>query len=281
VHILLWTEARPDAPTACERLEVSGKYKQLKFDNLPLMEAAVRVTFQEPLHFTYEVIYEIRRCLQDQFKALEEPPHFEIVPGKPHEPIRIGPGLLPGFVLAGEANGLRVSVQQQLIVARWVRESHRGSPAYPRYLLLRQALWDTVKATRAAYGGEIPPIIVTNMSYVDLISATNPELVMARYFAPCAHVGATNGASAIQKIEAAWTRLRTDFRYAIERARGVIDGEEIDGFRLTTVAGTRLTEGATALDALDGLHNELQDFFLALISDQAKMEWKLREDDNG
>ena len=53
----------------------------------------------------------------------------------------LGPGQLPGALYAGNDQGLSVSLQSQVLVARWTKHLSQGGPGYPRYGALREALY--------------------------------------------------------------------------------------------------------------------------------------------
>lgn len=248
----------------------------LNFGNLPLVEAAVRVALQAPLRLSYNRVNAIHADLKDQFPQLTEPTQFEVAPGVKavHE---MRPDQLSGVVYLNDETGLRVTVQPRVIVARWVKRFAANAPEYPRFVALKDALWQTVQAARSASGDDFPAIHVTNMSYVNFVQVEDPATILADYFSALAQIKATENATQIRKVEGSWAEGDTDLRFTLQQASAKIDDQEIEGYQLTTAAGRRLAEDTDAKSALDKVHARLQVFFRDLISKRAKIEWQLDE----
>ncbi|MCH8149248.1 MAG: hypothetical protein IH987_14905 [Planctomycetes bacterium] len=250
----------------------------LEFDNLPLVEAAVRASFNGPSALTYSLINAIATTLKSSFPQLTESKQFEAVPGAGQFQAEIGPAYLPGAVYAGHTSGITLSVQPQVIVARWVKHPSLNEQKYPRFGELRRALWNAVEAFRKASGNEFPGIAVVNMSYVNFIPASDPSAVLKTYFAEKTRLGAMDSARQVRKLEAAWSNDdNLDVRFSLEQATAKLPAGVEQGYRLTTAAGLRMVESVDAKAGLEVVHDTLQTFFLELISQQAKDEWQYRE----
>lgn len=66
-------------------------------------------------------------------------------------------------------------------------------------------------------------------------------------------------------------------RFALEQVTAKLGDRVHEGYRLTTAAGIRLAESLNAQQSLEDIHDHLRGFFLKLISDHAKQEWKLKK----
>lgn len=254
----------------------------LDFDNLPLVEAAVRATFSDQTPLGYTLINSIAASLEPTFPHLDTPKQLETVPGREGTEITFGPSVLPGARYVAQDNSLSVSVQPQVIVARWSRQPGFSKSEYPRYQKLRESLWTAVEAFRKACGDDNPGIAVVNMSYVNFIPVSDPATVLKRYFSDAAQLNAMGGARQVRKLEASWTEDDVlDVRFAIEQVTARLGDSVEQGYRLVTACGIRLGESQNAKSGLDQVHDKLQVFFSELISDHAKKEWKLREHNHG
>ena len=250
----------------------------LVFDNLPLVEVAVRVGFAAPKALTYSLVYALAQELKPSFPTLEESKQHEAVPGGGRAQIEIGPNYLPGATFVGHRDGLSISLQPQVIVGRWLRHPGLREPEYPRYPALRDSVWTAVDSLIRASGDEHPGIDVVNMSYVNFIPVSDPATVLKDYFSGQAQLQAMDEARQVRKLEAAWTEDdELDLRFAIEQAAARLGDSPEQGYRLTTAGGLRLKEAKDPKSGLERVHDALQQFFLRLISDRAKEEWGFRK----
>lgn len=260
----------------------SAQVVRLEFGNLPLVEAAVRVSFERPVKLTFAVVNRVAEQLRDRFPDLQEPACFEGSPGVKELSLPLGPGQLFGAVYAGNRDGLLITLQGQVIVARWLRQSRNDAPDYPRYPALREAVWQAVDAFADTCGSQLSRIIVANMSYVNFLAIGHDEPVIERYFSELAQLKLTQDARQIHKFEVSWGESEAaDLRYNLEQVTAQVDDQSVEGYRLTTAAGVKLAEGEDAKDALGQVHDRLQLFFQSLISDYAKGEWQLKEPTRG
>lgn len=260
---------------------MAGKLR-LKFDNLPLVEAAVRASFNVPKALSYALINSVHAELKSQFPALAESTQIEVAPGSGQFQAEFGPGCIPGAVYTGHPLGVSVHVQPQVVVARWSKRPGLDDPHYPDYERLRDSLWIAVEAFERGCGTDYPGIAVVNMSYVNFIPALDPAAILKTYFSEDAHLRAMDKARQVRKLEAAWSEGDDlDVRFALEQAAAKLPDGITQGYRLTTVAGLRLGGSVDPRIGLERVHDALQEFFNKLISPEAKKEWKLRENQNG
>ena len=253
----------------------------LEFGNLPLVEAAVRASFNDPKALSYSLVNSIHADLKPSFPALTESQQLEIAPGAGARSVEIGPGYLPGAVYTGHTGGISVHVQPQVIVARWSKRPGLTDPEYPRYQELCNALWTAVEAFRKGCGEDHPGIAVVNMSYINFVPSSDAAAFLRTYLSKESQLRAMDNAQQVRKLEAAWTEGDDlDVRFAVEQATANLPDGPTSGFRFTTAAGLRLKESVDAKSGLEKVHATLQEFFLKLISEDAKSEWKLREGPN-
>ena len=153
----------------------------LEFGNLPLVEATVRASFNDPKALSYSLVNSIHADLKPSFPALTESQQLEIAPGAGARSVEIGPGYLPGAVYTGHTGGISVHVQPQVIVARWIKDPGSPERGYSRYLVLRVALLTSVAAFQKASGDDYCGIAVVNISYVTFIPSTAQSSILNNY----------------------------------------------------------------------------------------------------
>jgi uncharacterized protein (TIGR04255 family) len=251
---------------------------RLDFGNLPLVEAAVRASLESPVPLKFATINSVKERLAPDFPRLEEPERIEVPPGVSDAGVSFGPGQIPGAVYAGNARGLIVTLQSQVIVARWLKKATENGYEYPRFQSLSHALWRTLDAMTEVSGQRLPRVVVVNISYVNFLAVPHTEPVLSTYFSEMAHVRAALDAEQVLKVEASWReRGAIDLRFDMVQVTAQVGEESIEGYRLTTAAGTRLTGSCDPRACLDKIHDRLQVFFADLISERAKNEWQLKE----
>lgn len=251
---------------------------RLDFGNLPLVEVATRVSLKEPVELRFAIVNSVYEKLRDRFPVMTEPKNLETPPGIRMTELSMGPGHIMGAVYTNNPDGLSITMHGQVVIARWVKRVPNGGPGYPRFPALREALRQAVGAFKEASGDKFPPIVVTNMTYVNLLRVSHSAPVVGDYFSESAQIQATKDAAEVYKVEAGWRAADSvDLRYALEQVTAKVDDEEVEAYRLTTAAGTRIPEGGDAITTLDGIHDRLQVFFRELISKKAQDEWQLNE----
>ncbi len=248
----------------------------LEFENLPLVEAALRTSFRSPLPLRFSVLNELHSNLASEFRNLEVTSQFEAAPGMNLAlPSDVGP--IPGAVLSGHEQGLRVTLQQHLVVTRWIRQPYQSAPPYPRYAAISECHWQVAHALLKATKVAEPECAAVNMSYVNFLAVEEGANFLFEYFSPQAHVELVRGGRLLHKYELAWqTTGAVDLRIRLERARLAFGDEQKEGYNLTTVGGMGVTTLTDAKTDLETAHGQLQEFFGRLISDRAKDEWRLR-----
>ena len=242
-------------------------------DKLPLVEAALRTSFRSQVPLRFAILNDVRAELTDEFPSLDELPQFEAPPGM-NVQVTFGVGQIPGAVLSGHKQGLRATIQQHVVVTRWVRAPHRGAPKYPRFAALRDCHWRVVRALLKAVNAPDVPFGAVNMSYTNFLQREATPDVLFRYFSPAAYVELVRQAALLHKYEVSWQDSdAVDLRLRLERVAFQIGDEKKEGYNLTTIAGKAASSLDEARDNLDRVHGQLNEFFDVLISDDAKKDW--------
>ena len=260
---------------------MTGKLR-LDFDNLPLVEVALRATYSSPKHLEYLTLISIRDRLGDEFRVMTTPAGIEGAPGAASPSIEIGKPSLLGADFGGGREGIWLSIQKQVVVARWVRQLTDGAPQYPRFGAVLNAFKAGLSALAEAFQLDPFPLSAVNISYANFIRTENAGGVLQKYFSPLVQVAATNGAKEIQKVEFAWREENdVDLRFRLESVSAAEGDKTVPGYRLITIAGRKLSSDTDdACETLTRLHDRLQYFFRDLISEDARIEWRLQESSN-
>ena len=162
--------------------DAAPKTLRLEFENLPLMEAALRVTVSPPVKLRFSLIEKMRKYLGDAFPEVSESDQIEVPPGITQKVAEFGPGRIFGAVFKGNPQGLTVTVQDQVVIARWSRQARADTPEYPRFPALRKALGDAVDALENASPGISLKVVAANLSYTNFLGAPDPSEVLKTYF---------------------------------------------------------------------------------------------------
>lgn len=248
----------------------------LEFDKLPLVEVALRTSFRSQVPLRFATLNDVRAELMDEFPSLDELRQIEAPPGMNAE-VAFGVGQIPGAVLAGHKHGLRVTIQQHVVVTRWVKDPHRGAPGYPRFDSLRKSHWRVVGALLKAVQTLDVPFGAVNMSYTNFLQWKATPNVLVNYFSREASVKLVEQATLLHKYELSWQdNNAVDLRLQLERVAFQIGDDKKEGYNLTTVAGKAAASLVDAQKNLDEVHAQLQGFFYNLISPEARKEWEYR-----
>lgn len=108
----------------------------LEFETLPLIEVALQHGLATPIPAGVAVASEIAKKLEDSGIHIHDLDSFDLKPGTR---LVFGSGIFrpEGFKISIPANGIDVSIQRDVLTARWLRTS--GQP-YPRFQTLLDAL---------------------------------------------------------------------------------------------------------------------------------------------
>ncbi|MCH7813104.1 MAG: hypothetical protein IID40_03695, partial [Planctomycetes bacterium] len=185
---------------------IGARRLQLNFGNLPLVEVALRVSFESPIHLKFSIINQVKEDLGDSFPALTEASRIETAPGVASS-MTLGVGQIPGAVYSGNRNGVIIALQGQVVVVRWLKRVEKGAAEYPRYSVLRAALWKAYEAVGGACGGSALPLAAVNMSYVNLLDIGHHEPVLTRYFSEIAQVKMEGFTGAVLELRSAFEGL--------------------------------------------------------------------------
>ncbi len=259
---------------------------QLNFGNLPLVEAAIRISLAEPIALTFHSIQALHEAIRSDYPRVTEPQVLEGAPGVAEQTFSISPvPPIPGVVYEGHPKGLRLTVQSRVIVLRWIKQAQEDAPKYPRYSTMREAAWDAFTRISETFK-ESPKIAAVNMSYVNFIEIGDSANILKDYFSEQVRIAATETASQIHQVELSWRdEAGLDLRFRLHRVTAQTPDEEapIQGYQLTTIAGSKVAdeESESASSHLDVVHDRLQHLFQEAISERAKKEWQLKVSDDG
>lgn len=252
----------------------------LDFKNLPLIEATVRVGLRAPVALNFQVIDRMRKTVRHSFPIISDPNRFELL-GVPQGSIEFRPGSITGVAYTGHTAGLILTAQSQLVSVCWLRQVGMDVPDYPRYPVLRDALWHGVDAFQQAVAAEQCEIAVANLSYKNFLDVSDSAGVLRKYFSDQAQVKATRDAQEIQQVEFAWRGLDSvDLRFRLQKITAQRGDDTTEGYELTTAAGILLGNDADPKVGLDRLHDRLLAFFKSVISERAAKEWQLQRNHN-
>jgi len=250
---------------------------RLDFANLPLIEAVARFTFEQPIELTYGLINGLAESLRSSFPQLAELDAIETPPGV-HPPLDIGYPKPPGAVYRGGSSGISLTLQSQMLAARWLKQVAPSAPPYPRFAAVENALITAYRNLRLLAHDQGLSVSVVNMVYANLVSPEKPETVLQDYFTRKAQVGLLESAHSIHEVVFSWREADSiDLRMHLQAATAQIGDRQHTGFRLATAGGERLVQGDDPYNALQRIHNRLQFFFRDLLSARAKAEWGLKE----
>lgn len=246
---------------------------RLDFQNLPLLESAARISFAAPNKIALQNAVDLLERLGNRGEwSVSQPDRFEVPPGIDGAEIDVS----SSFVLSNLDIGLAVTVQKQLIAARWSKSISPGNP-YPRYAALRDTLWRTVDAL-TVMGALHSQVAVVNLLYVNFVHARSNESVLSDYFSSKVQVPVFQNAVSLQEYRLAWrSACEIDLRLEVAAAEVRFGPDIFNGYRLVTAGGNRLSGTMDARGELDRVHDSLQEMFRDVLSERAKSEWSLTE----
>ncbi len=248
---------------------------QLVCGSLPLAEVVIRLSYGSPFNLDLNFLNGIHQMLKETFPEATISDQIELPPGLTVSiPAPFG---VNGFVLSNPQTGLKISFGQHLISARWVAATVAGGPAYPGFSALKDSIRTVIDALRALKGGEPEKVSVVNMSYVDLIEASSSLDVLNYLRADCFTPPHVNELEDVYHVEHSWKEGSIDMRVQIISGSGIIDGKEVSGLKLQTVAGKLLPEPFEYSDELDRAHECLQHLFWNITSQKAKDKWEITQ----
>ena len=248
---------------------------RLHFNNLPLIESAVRLTLDPTLPIKVTLATQVYQHVAEQYPALEDMLNFEQPPGLDANVFAKDFAPLMGFRTVNLHKGLSLTFQKRLISSRW--SANQLNPRYAGFESLIEGLELGVDALQKA-GVPALHTIVANMVYHDFIEGDSSSI--DRLLNLAAPVYAFAEAQSKQRLVASWQEdteidITIDLREA-KLSRGEV---EIAGYQIATIAGTRKLDPKNPIEALWRLHDRLQYLFLDLLTDAAKEEWELTIED--
>ncbi len=252
--------------------------KSLEFRNLPLVEAVVRVYFANRIRVDFGLVSELHTKIHSEFPNVIPLSVWELTPALQQETqLPIPRGDLPGAEYTGGQHGLSVHLQPQLIAVRWRRGITEHSPEYPRFQKLRRFLESCLRTLRDSSSVQQIQLALTNMTYVNFIRVEDPRPYLKEEYS----TRATLTAKTLQEQVVAWQAQNDiDLRFEVRGAERSLGPQKEAGYLVTTAAGRRLEPSDDPLAFLDAVHGELQVLFADLVSERAKSEWGLHNDNS-
>jgi uncharacterized protein (TIGR04255 family) len=249
--------------------------EKLEFENLPLVEVALRFSLLKPLPVTLEFISDLFEELRSDFSRLGDLTTIEHPPGKPPGITLESRGRVHGARFSRSTDGITLSVQADLLIVRWNQDLNSATGRYPGFQRALLPAYETlVKSLEKLLGQGFVQVPVLNMSYVNFVLREAPITwghvsTLLRLDIPPALVTA----SRIRSFDAAVQFDDVDYVLSIRE----VDAEDQvrpTGFILTNVAGCRVLNPNDILPRLRNVHNVLVRKFADLLTDQAAAEWK-------
>lgn len=250
----------------------------LDFANLPLVEVSVR------LYFASDFLLSLAHGTSAQAQLTDRFPHLldleQMEPGLGGRPLtlRLTPGA-PGFShmgfrYAGNAKGLELCLQPNLLSIRWSKKFEPDPKVYPRFSAIEDNLWWADDILRKVL--QLPSISALNMRYANFIPTDEKSTgsVLRDYFSETVSVALLKDVTMLHNVDLSWRESdQIDRRFSLSKGISGDGMTNVEGFLLATVAGTEVSPETSARSRLVEIHDFLQTFFTKLISTRAKKEW--------
>lgn len=244
---------------------------RLRFRNLPLVEVAVRFTFDDPLRLGLAEAKRSYEFLSEAFPSLEDVPGFEAPPGLKSLKIE-SPSALFGFRLSNSAKGTSLTFQHQLIASRWA--DNMLHPKYVGFEVLEDGMRKAMTCLQES-NVQLTPVSVANMVYVNFVAAdqgTSEEL--GKYLLGLPQTSRFTEATDVHQLLVSWREHDdVDMTLDVKGATRTIGDTKETGFRLATAAGLRFDPKNEPFDIVTCLHDRLQQLFAEVLTDNAKELW--------
>jgi uncharacterized protein (TIGR04255 family) len=255
----------------------------LEFGDLPLIEVAARIALDKELpDFKLAKLFKLKQALEKEFPIVEETPLFEMA-APPVKPPKLAPGTLIAVNFIADPPDVRVTVQPNLIKWAWTRTFEKNTNRfldYPRYKRLREELSILAELTGNIFCGCALEAKSLNMGYTNFISTKGKTAneTSERYLARNINSEIMGSSPTVHEISLNWrTSKGLDRKLHFAAGHSDFGSEQVEGYVLTTNVGGFVASGKDPIALLDEVHLDLQDFFLNIISDQAKKEWEYVE----
>ena len=250
-----------------------------EFDNLPLIEVAIRMTLDSRLPADLAFIIDLYHQMQAEFPNVSDLPAIEVPPGAQAEwsfsPV---PSTL-GARFANLKSNVSVLVQRDMLSVRWSRPATdpvQGMKSnYPRFTTgMVPALQSLMTALDAILGEDALRFSAAHMTYVNFLVSEEPlkAEALSRYIrgVPSGLYGDSTKFNALDVSYGC--EDGTDIRITVQSAN--VAGAP--GFLLASSGGALLgTSSATeTFHGLSRVHDALNKMFGDAITEDAAVEWK-------
>lgn len=234
------------------------------FDNLPLVEVAIRFTLEKSLPLGVALAHDIMMgIVEDGESAVVRDIPLEPAPGQKVA----GFFQRSSFALAHH-DGTETIVHPHWVGSKW---TGMGSQNYPRFPALRNRLTLLMKRLHELFG-EVPKVTVANMSYLNFVSVRGMAEMSAYLQDGVLSPHLLGFGTGCQSLGRWHDASGYELRVELNMSEGALEGE--DGFLFTTACGKFLDIGEDPVENLDRIHDNLCNLFVGILSEKAKREWQ-------
>jgi hypothetical protein len=176
-------------------------------------------------------------------------------------------------VVRDVATAIGIVFQNDLFRVDWAMAPE--GPAYPRFEKLRQTCLDGLALVQQLAGGPGLPTRVVNMTYLNFVQRIGAGLPQEMDFL-AGHVRSVipKNADDVHELQLRWREASgLDRALHVAQARTEYMGVQNSGYLLKTVTGKLVGEHDALHATLDACHDDLQDFFVAYTSAEARARW--------
>lgn len=261
---------------------MNDTFGSLEFGDLPLIEVAARIVLEQDLpDLGLGRVLKLVQALARKFPVVEDSPSLEMAP--PGKMMKIAPGSLMAVNFIADPPDARLTLQRNLIRwvwARTIQNESKNALAYPRYARIREELSMFADLVGSIFFERPLTVKSVNMGYTNFISTAGKSTgeTAGRYLAKSINSAIMESSPTVHEISLNWrTASGLDRKVQFSAGRSTGGSEKVEGYILTTNAGGFLGSQKNPIQLLDEVHLDLQDFFLSILSEQAKKEWEYVE----
>lgn len=245
--------------------------KTLEFAGLPLIEVALKRVITPHVPVNLPMVLRLARDVGSRFSHVLDLEHVEQPPGS-IQGARYDIHTTGGCRLIEAGTGITVTVQRDLLTARWSRTDIAD---YPRFPALQGALDAVMASIRAVNIGDVRTCLV-NVAYANRVDNAPCQVSSNTACWPIAPEWTPPALTSVgQPIE-----QQTVFRGAngIEHRLSLVlhegSDESAPWYLLLTVGGKRVEQDDDELDVELAVHDSLMDWFPSVLSKDALAKYE-------
>jgi uncharacterized protein (TIGR04255 family) len=261
--------------------QINNSLGSLEFRDLPLIEVVARIVLKQELSdFSLGKILQLAKALEIKFPIVEDTAAIEMTGPASKLP---KPGSLLGVSFVAVPPDVRITVQRNIVKWTWTRtieEETKKMLEYPRYKRVREELGLAVDFVGKILSGQPLAVNSVNMGYTNFIAIKGKAAneTSGRYLAQSINAEIMGSSPTVHEISLNWrTSKGLDRKLQFAAGKSGFGPEPVDGYVLATNVGGFMEARKDPMELLDEIHLDLQDFFLTIISDNAKKEWEYVE----